>query len=418
MLSALSKPADELTPQDIDELISRDVQEGEHVEFKRGLSSSGQSGQTPGRTKITDDDKRSLVKEIVAFANAYSGRIFLGIEENNDEPPTAKAINPIPDCTNLAERLSRSCADSIDPPMIRLLHVVGIQTQPDGSGVIVFDVPRSTRAPHMSQRDNRAYRRRGSESVPMDMRDVQDMTLRSASRSIEIEAEFDRRRIAFVDWTKNFRSASEQPGYCLRLSFVPLDEVDIGRVHSKPEVAPQFVGLSGTIKQEKETSVGFIYPDRLPYLNPVVRGTRLTNNNTFTNFSFDSRLWENGGLEVWIGRTERFDPNLPLAWLGWLLANGLRNVERIRRYANLPLLSYRFVTQLIVYDGPMILKAFGDNSIRLIEPRLPTGDHVMPPHEVEAVASFDDIVTQYFTDWFNLAGEEWDAEISVDYRLD
>ena len=119
-----------------------------------------------------------------------------------------------------ADRLQRAFGNLIDPPMLRL-DVEGIPTEPDGSGVIVIDVPRSIRAPHMSKRNHRAYRRRGSESVQMDMRDIQDMTLRSASRSSEIEAEFERRKKEFDAWSEKFQSEIEAPGYCLRGKLCP-----------------------------------------------------------------------------------------------------------------------------------------------------------------------------------------------------
>ena len=418
-IPALTKPVDELTAEDIQELVDRAVQEGENVEFKRGLSSSGESHSPQASTTITENDKRSLVKEIIAFANSYGGRLFLGIEEGDDEPPSAKEIIPIPDCADLAERLSRSCGDSIDPPMLRL-NVNGVRTQDDGSGIIVFDVPRSIRAPHMSKRDNRAYRRRGSESVPMDMRDIQDMTLRLASRHSEIEAEFGRRKTSFDAWTKNFQLENEEGGYCLRLSFVPLDDVDIGRVHFKPDVAPQFINMQGYLKQETQASVQLFSPESFRQFRPVVRGTCLSEKFSPIGVWFDAYVWENGGLEIWFGNSNKFGSNLVLfsPWLGNFFANGFRNVERIRRYADLPLLSYGLETQLTVYGGPMILREFGDNYFSGYEAQLPVGEHVMPRSEVGSVDCFDGLITQNFTDWFNLAGKEWDTEISVDYRLD
>ena len=405
MGGALTKSIGELTSQDVNELISLGVQEGDTVEFKESLSSN--------------DHKKAVIKEVVAFANGYGGRIFIGIAERSGNPSVAAEVKAVPDCANLADQIGRACADLVDPPVLRL-DVSGIATDQDGSGVIVIDVPRSIRAPHMSKRNYRAYRRRGSESVPMDMRDIQDMTLRSASRFSEIEAEFGRRRQDFDAWTEKFQSENEESGYCLRLSFVPLDDVDIGRVHLKQDVVPQFVGMKGHLRLERLSDVSLLLPRPFRQFRPVVRGTCLEGKIPYSGVWFAAQIWEHGGLEIWFGYGEKHGSNLVLfsAWLGYLVANGLRNVERVRRYAELPLLSYGLETQLTVQGQPMILRGFDDTHFLGYEAQLPVGEHVMPRSEVGSVDCFDGLITQHFTDWFNLAGEEWDAEISVDYRLD
>ena len=419
-IPALTKPVDELTAQDIRGLVTNQIQEGEHVEFKEGLSSSGNAGQTTGQIRITNEDKAKVIKEIVAFANSYGGRLFIGIEEDGGNPPVAASVTPLADSTNLADRLGRACAALIDPPMLRL-DVTGIATEQDGSGVIVFDVPRSIRAPHMSNRDYRSYRRRGSESVPMDMRDIQDMTLRLASRQSEIEAEFERRNESFMTWNERFRSVYPTGGYCLRLSYVPLDEVYIGPVHSCEEVVPQLVNMKGqTQGSQRPFEVSLFLPQNYYNVRPIVRGTRLFSEFTDLGDWFSANVWENGGLEIWFGIGEDRDSKLRLhaVWLGCLFANGLRNVERIRRFAGVPLLSYGLEAQLSIHGKPTILRGFGDHVVEQIGPVLPIGNHVMPRSEVGPVGDFDGLLTQHFTDWFNLAGFDWDAEISVDYRLD
>ena len=195
-IAALTKPVDELTAEDIEALVANRIEEGEHVEFKAGFSSSGRPNQVTDRDDITKQDQTKLLKELVAFMNGYGGRLFLGVAERHGNPPVADKVNPVPNCKGNADKLLRAFGNLIDPPLVRL-GMNAIETQSDGSGVIVFDVPRSIRAPHMSKRDNRSYRRRGSESVPMDMRDVQDMTLRLNSRQADIKAEFAERKQDF-----------------------------------------------------------------------------------------------------------------------------------------------------------------------------------------------------------------------------
>jgi len=121
--------------------------------------------------------KERLFKEIVAFANRSGGRLFLGIQESPEKPPKAKQITPVPRCHDLAEILERSARDQIEPPLSSFA-VHGVVTEADGfGGVVVFDVGRSVLAPHRSKIDLHCYIRRGTESRPMTMTEIQDVML-------------------------------------------------------------------------------------------------------------------------------------------------------------------------------------------------------------------------------------------------
>ena len=417
-LGALTKPVQDLTAVEINELISSRAQEGESVEFKAGFSSIGSQNQSVVRDRITNDDQASLLKEIVAFANGYGGRLFVGVAERNGSPPEADMVTPIANCVDKADRLQRAFGNLIDPPMLRL-DVVGIPTELDDSGVIVIDVPRSIRAPHMSKRDNRAYRRRGTESVPMDMRDIQDMTLRLVSRQSEIKEEFARCKKEFDAWADEFHSENEVGGYCLRLSFVPLDDVDLGQMHGNSNMRPEFINMVSEWKNTYTNKIPFSlifvgYQDR-----PIVRGTSRWYEYPAQGISLVNYLRENGVLDVWFrcriySAIRENHVDVQLETLGGLLANGLRNVERVRRHAGLPSLTYGLEAQLRAFRGHGQSDYGGWRGFRQ---SLPVGDHVLPPFPIGRVDGFDGIVTQFITDWSNLAGSDWHGEITVDYKL-
>ncbi len=421
-IPALTKPLDELTSNDIDELVSSEIQEGVNVEFKRGLSSSGSSEPRTGKFPITNRDKASILKEIVAFANGYGGRLFLGIAEKD---ATASEVVPVSDCVDKADRFERICGTSIDPPMLRL-QVKGVETDEDRSGVIVFDVPRSTRSPHMSKRDNQAYMRRGTESVPMDMRDIQDMTLRSASRFSEIEAKFGRRKDRFGEFAKAF-STMKNEGYCFRMSFVPLDDVDLGHVHGNQDVTPQIVDIPLHLndKDHNNTLIHGVHIWGSPSHMPVIRGTEIGRSEEYSNFQcfqWKITLWSNGGLETWFGFSEPNQSEVSKLFSDWIvtwLANSLRNIERVRRYVGMPTLSYGLETQLKIFGRRVNLRRF-----REIEPifdsssYLECGDHSsFPRYPVGASDEFDEVVNLFLRDWFNAAGTDFAQQIVVDYQL-
>ena len=420
-IPALTKPVDELTAQDIRGLVTNQIQEGELVEFKEGLSSSGNAGQSTGQFRITNEDKIKVIKEIVAFANGYGGRLFIGIKEDGGNPPVATAVAPLTDCTNLADRFGRACGDLIDPPMLRL-DVKGVETEQDGSGVVVFDVPRSIRAPHLSKRDNRSYRRRGSESVPMDMRDIQDMTLRSASRFSEIETEFAKRQQSFDQNVSAYKAANDQ-GYCFRSSFVPLDDVDLGHVHGNHAVAPQRVDPVAHYKNRSEDRFRLSSSSVLLNNRPVVRGTKLYSYVPEAGDiipSWEFTLWSNGGMETWYADNLLHQDRLvlPLAELVSWFVNGLRNVERVRIYAGLPSLSYVVEAQLKIFGKPAAF--YGLRTPMFINRHLvhKCGDRLFPRYEVGPKDSFDETVNLFAKDCFNDAGVDWGSELVVDYGFE
>jgi predicted HTH transcriptional regulator len=162
--------------------------ESGQVEFKKDIPERN-GGLDPWHhgNDFTAYGRDKLFNEVVAFANTSGGHLVLGIDETESKPPIAKVIHPIPRCHDLAERLSRS-AQTIDP-QIRGLLIRGIEVGADGSGVVVFRVPESSAAPHRAP-DLHAYVRRNTDSTPMSMREIQDVTLATRARGERIEARF------------------------------------------------------------------------------------------------------------------------------------------------------------------------------------------------------------------------------------
>ena len=413
-IAVLTKPVHELNVSDIEELVTHKIREGESVEFKQALSSG------EGSDPINEQAKRPIIKEVVALANGYGGRIFLGIAESGDEPHAADRITAILDCAEIARRFEQTCGDLIEPPLLRL-QVTGVRTGEDGSGVIVFDVPRSIQSPHRSKSDKQCYYRRGSDSVPMNMREIQDMTLRSASRFSEIEAEFVARKLDFEHLVKEFKE-HQSFGFCLRMSFVPLDVVDLGKVHSNNDVVPENEELKACYKYQPDKegfSIG--YPLDQPRSSPILRGTKINYLNNSDDVS-QIILRSDGVLNVSV--THGYDDRVLYPhWLVGLLANGLRNIERIRRYEGNPMLMYGLEVEVNVFGGNATL--FDFNNFFVYAPeigfgklRLQLGDYLFPRYEIGSVDEFDGLVNTFVTDWFNNAGFDWrDNEIAVDYQL-
>ena len=83
MTDLLSKPASKICAADIAAMVTSALPEGERVEFKRSLPTPKgkrdpwEIGKEPG-----DKAKNEILEEVTAFANAYGGVLFLGIDES------------------------------------------------------------------------------------------------------------------------------------------------------------------------------------------------------------------------------------------------------------------------------------------------------------------------------------------------
>src|SRR5713101_3507281 len=100
MLAALTKPLEEITRTDLDELSARGWPESENVEYKRELHREGnQADPWYSGKDISDASKKKIFKELVAFANTSGGRLFVGVEETSESaasrirsPPRTKVL--------------------------------------------------------------------------------------------------------------------------------------------------------------------------------------------------------------------------------------------------------------------------------------------------------------------------------------
>lgn len=183
-LEIFDLPIDSIGKVHIEQLVSSQAEEGPSLELKRALATrDGQPDRwMRDQAAIGNVARDDLAKEVVAFANAYGGVIVLGIEETDDNPKRAHSVfEPlIPRVHDCAERLLQALRSVIDPPL-PMLEARGVDVA-DGNGVIVVRVGASSSAPHGFGRPSNAYVRRGSNSEPLTMRDVQSIFFERRTR--------------------------------------------------------------------------------------------------------------------------------------------------------------------------------------------------------------------------------------------
>ena len=230
MIEVLSKSVDQIGIRDVESLIASGVPEGEQIEFKEELQAKGDGAPDPwmeGKNKIGDRASNEILEEVVAFANAHSGALLLGIKESDTKPPVAESIAPIPRCAELAERLKLVFRDCVEPQLPRI-EILAAPTEGE-SGIVIIRAGRSHLAPHRVTKTLVCPIRRSDRCEKMTMREIQDMTLNVARGLERLERRLLERSECFQQEFQRFDNAAI--AYGLRFSAAPVgQEVRFDRV--------------------------------------------------------------------------------------------------------------------------------------------------------------------------------------------
>jgi len=159
------------TEEDINKLIESDAEESTYLEFK----ASGALDSSGGK-------KMEISKDISSFANADGGIIVYGISEDDHVADDKSFVdgNEYP-----KEWLEQVVQSNIQRRITGLeVHPVRFEDELDQT-IYVVKIPRSSFAPHMAK-DNKFYKRRNFQSVPMEEYEVRDLYHRKAQTELEL----------------------------------------------------------------------------------------------------------------------------------------------------------------------------------------------------------------------------------------
>ena len=360
MIELLSKPVDEIGTADILALINLEVPEGEQVEFKK--EPPGENGKPDpwmNGHKMVNYAKDRILKEVLAFANAYGGMLVIGIDESVTKPAVATRITAVPRCVELAESLKLVFRDRVEPQLARI-DIAGIPTENDGSGVVIIRVGKSRLAPHRVTRTLICPIRRADRSEEMTMREIQDMTL-NVSRGLEgLEKRLAQR-------CKNFSREFTRPTFERKLGFrvtgVPVvDEIRFDRVFRRGGLVEGFDVQKKTIFRVTNGRDPFHAPvagTGIDRWRPLLRGARAEQEfkGSPGHFYFCySELHCDGLVESgWIQECEE---GIWSERLTAMFANLAHWADRIRQNADAVTLEYALSAELrttgnVIIDGPV-----------------------------------------------------------------
>jgi len=423
VISILSKPADQIGHADIQELIDSQVPEGDQIEFKERLPTDDGS---PDRW-VTHGDrigrraKHTILEESVAFANAFSGALVLGIAESSTSPPVAERIRPIPRCEDLAERLKLVFRDGVEP-LIPSLKIIAVPTY-GVSGVVIVRVGKSRMAPHRVTSTRNCTIRRSDRCERMSMREIQDLTL-NLSRGIE---RLERRlRTRSEEFGQEFKCLeAPEAAYGIRVTAMPVGgEVRFDRVYREHSICENLFEPWHSISAKNgRYERSYSFPSLGGSWQPMLRSARNEHYLGATGASLQiyREVHCDGLVECGLVSCHVLNdgmPSLPRVYSGWpivLFANLLVWADRVRNEASAPTAEYAVDVEFYIRGDGVVIGGHAQGShlvsgdladSELGSVRYPGELLSAPRYSLSDQSNINDLITMFDRDFWNSFGQD------------
>jgi hypothetical protein len=411
-MPAIRKPLGEISKDDLEAICHDEWLEDELIDFKETIPHKEGAGRDPWRDgrKIKDHGRDQLLATAVAFANSYGGDLVIGIRDGNGQPGKAEKIVPIPSCEEAADRIAQMARACIDPHSPGL-KIRGIPTEADGSGVIIVRSPRSRNAPHRLTTTRECYHRVRHETVPMTMRQIQDLTFAVARGLDAVEKRLSELRASFQRWAQIGRMSAERKTYGLRVTCVPSSrECALDRVHNVDEVRPRHRVVRVEIRP------GHVYEFNIPFAvhnwQPVLRGTQAegsgTEHRARIQLFCDGVVSYESASDVPVigdeeGRGRRQTHILFPEWLFSMVVNAFEAANRFREFAGATVVEYAVEVEIVAsHDLPVV--RLGRNNYYDTAGTITVGPHVFPLYVLGAKDTWEEMLKLMWRDFWNSIG--------------
>ncbi|HUS53599.1 MAG TPA: ATP-binding protein [Thermohalobaculum sp.] len=418
------RPRD-VTLADLDQMISEEWPESDQLEFNGALPARKGGNNDPWAEKreLSEAARNGLLEEIMAFANGHGGWLLVGVEETKEKPGKASSLKPIVDCSDLADRLRKTCRDCIDPPL-PIVEIEGVEAESGGIGVIVAYVPRSRAGPHRLTPSLHCYVRRHDSCEKMNMREIQDLTLNLTRGDAVVEQALERARARFHDCCKDvFRTGKGLPGasgvsgFGIRASAAPVTPLYIDMLGRE---AAQHAPLRELTAKTGEHQTRIMVPLYGSDVVALLRGKRWTNDrNRSDNFLVERDIYRDGVVDYRLVR--KFDePDEAVLFPGWVMAlsaNAMLAIERFRELAGAPSVEFAFELEIFVKGLQVPLMGYGSQRLSPIGRAgiIPIGSHQLPIYALGSIDDFSEAVALIEQDFFNLAGYDSQRDFTLDF---
>lgn len=161
---------DSYSIEDIKSLITNEVEENVHLDYKAA-----------GALAKEDKKRMEITKDVSAFANSDGGIIIYGVLEKDHRPDK---ITPVDGRTYTKEWLENVI--QLIQPRIEGITIYPIRIDNLENSVYIVKIPRSDNAPHMAK-DKKYYKRFNFKSEPMEDYEIKDLYNRVYTPNLKIE---------------------------------------------------------------------------------------------------------------------------------------------------------------------------------------------------------------------------------------
>jgi hypothetical protein len=361
-MSVTSKPFERITAEDIRALVTQEYPEGDTVEFKEALPTKDGAPDPwiRGENRISEPARNKILAEVVAFANAGGGHVFLGVVESDDHPKRAADLRPLPQCAALADKLLLQARDCIEP-MLPILSAKGVATEPDGSGIVVIRVPPSRLAPHRYVPTKECYIRHADRTQTMTMREIRDFVIQRDRGEARLEQKFQERRTGFQQYIKTlWEKNGQRRTLGIRATLLPVSaDLRVERVDRNQAVNPVYQSFQLTYGDRQ---VELDLPSGWNDSRPIFGGVRYRGG--FDNFPVVLEIYKDGLVELTAGYVDsaheiqerRSTPIYP-QWVLAVAVNAMLTAHRFRGAAGAPDSEYALEMEAVgLLANPMVAR--------------------------------------------------------------
>lgn len=163
----IQKPLEQISPGDLDALITNSVRERKTIDYKREL---------PGGK---DADKKEFLADVSSFANTLGGDLVFGLEEAGGVPTKVTGVSAV-DADGETRRLDSIIASGIDP---RIRYAIRMVEYAPDKAVFIIRVERSWVSPHrvIFGGHDKFYARNSAGKYPLDVTELREAFLNTAT---------------------------------------------------------------------------------------------------------------------------------------------------------------------------------------------------------------------------------------------
>lgn len=422
----------EITANEVRAIIENEVAEGADFELKRELPVK--KGQDPWMTggKIGDNAKDELAAEIIAFANSGGGALIVGIAEDKATKGAVAPIYPIPRCKEAAERLHQAIGDRIEPKLPSF-ECEGIVTEQDGSsGVIIIRTLQSYLAPHRHTQDRHCYIRRNDRAEPMSMAEIHNLVQRSARTIEEIELAFIQSSNRFFSWIpeslhivhpKLGITGRYEPnqsgtsdwigGWALRLTAKPLAPLPIVDLPRQPWLRSIKLETFNGGGRQGALFCNDVEVER--QWQPRLRSVEFTGDGltAVDRIAVDGQIDRFARIEISCDGLRPRYLFISLPHIMWHFASIIRMADIVRSESFRPAQTFGLEVELVPSDKLTISGYPGivPSGVQLI----PGERAIFPRYEIGTREEFDNLLTVFDRDVWNLAGHHPNWQLSLNW---